>query len=318
MSTDSASNLPDQSARRGRLWNILSWCLFPVSLVVGIGAAFYALDAGVAPSVVTGLGTLLSIVLVVIFERIIPYRPEWNESKGDFWTDLLYLPTYLGVNSLIEPAVRSGAVLVGGMISESFGLGLWPTSWSLFAQFVLACVVVEAFDYWPHRLLHEIPWLWRFHAIHHNPKRVYWMNATRAHPLETAFRGFVNVIPLALAGADESLLALVALTNALLGMFQHANIDFRLGVLSWIFSVGEMHRWHHSVKLSEANHNYGSNFLFWDVVFGTRYRNLDSRGPEVVGIENDWLPQAWWSQLLAPFRTSKQDETDDGPQSSDD
>ena len=111
------------------------------------------------------------------------------------------------------------------------------------------------------------------------------------------------VEPLAVAGASEPLLALVALTNSLLGLFQHGNVDFRLGALSWIFSVGEMHRWHHSVKLSEANHNYGSNFLFWDVVFGTRYLPVDRMPPREIGIEAlPDFPPGYWAHLTAPIR----------------
>ena len=285
------------------LENTLSWVIFPTSLVSALALAMYALDAGVSPGLVAGLGTLASVILVAVLERILPYREDWNRAKGDVLTDLLYVPTYLGLNAFVEPAVRGGAVVVGAMLSETLGIGLWPTEWPLLAQFALACVVVEAFDYWPHRALHEIPALWRFHAIHHNPKRVYFLNATRSHPVEIAFRAFVNVIPLALVGAGEPLLALVALANSLIGMFQHANVDFKLGPLSWIFSVGEMHRWHHSVDISQANHNYGSNFLFWDVVFGTRYRDSSARGPDVVGIKDDFLPVSWWAQLSAPFRS---------------
>lgn len=61
-------------------------------------------------------------------------------------------------------------------------------------------------------------------------------------------------------------------------------------------------RWHHSLKISEANHSYGSNFLFWDVVFGTRYRDAEKTGPERLGIENDVIPDRWWSQLWVPFK----------------
>ena len=195
-----------------------SWLVFPAAVAGALVAALWALDAGIAPSAVTGVGTLASILLIAALERVLPYRPDWNHSKGDIATDLAYVPTYLGLNAVVEPVVRSGAVLVGTMLSEALGLGLWPSGWPLLAQFALACVVVEAFDYWPHRLLHEIPALWRFHAIHHNPKRVYWLNATRSHPVEIVFRGFVNVIPLAVVGASEPLLALVALANSLLGL----------------------------------------------------------------------------------------------------
>lgn len=281
---------------------MLAWLIFPVTVCAALGGATLALGNGAAPSAVVGLGSLASLIVVAALERIQPYRPDWNHSKGDLATDAAYLPTYLGVNALIEPAVRVAAVALGAFVSTALGVGLWPGEWPLLAQLALACVVVEAFDYWPHRLLHELPSLWRFHAIHHNPKRLYWLNATRAHPVEIVFRGIVNIIPLALLGAGEALLALAALTNLVLGLFQHANIDFKLGPLNWIFSVGEMHRWHHSVDLAEANNNYGSNFLFWDVVFGTRYRDPRRSGPDVLGIERDALPASWWAQLGAPFK----------------
>ncbi|MEM7411406.1 MAG: sterol desaturase family protein [Myxococcota bacterium] len=283
--------------------NVLAWLIFPVTVTVVLGAGLWALGNDVSSGWVVGLGTFGSLAIVAVLERVQPYRPDWNHSQGDLTADALYLPTYLGVNALFEPFVRVAAVALGVAVSESIGIGLWPGDWSLLAQLVLASVVVEAFDYWPHRLLHEVPALWRFHAIHHNPKRLYWLNATRAHPVEIAFRGIVNVIPLALLGAGEALLAMVALTNTVLGLFQHANIDFKLGPLSWIFSVGEMHRWHHSVTLAEANHNYGSNFLFWDIVFGTRYRHPERSGPDEIGIESDDIPVSYWGQLGAPFRS---------------
>ncbi len=281
---------------------IAAWLIFPVSFCLVFVASLVALEQGVAVGTVTLVATLGSVALVASLERIQPFVADWNHSKGDLATDALYLPTYLGVNALVEPFVRVAAVATGVALSEALGMGLWPTEWSLLAQSVLACVVVEGIDYWPHRWLHEVPALWRFHAIHHNPKRVYFLNATRAHPVEIAFRGVANVIPLALLGAGGEVIAMVAVTNAILGMFQHANVDFELGPLTWIFSVGEMHRWHHSVDLAEANSNYGSNFLFWDVVFGTRFRDASRRAPFEVGIQDDDLPSGWWPQLFAPFR----------------
>lgn len=284
--------------------NAIAWLLFPASVCLVIGGAMVALDAGFDPGLVTTAASVASILIVATFERIQPYEADWNRSKGDLLTDALYLPTYLGVNGLFEPFVRGITVAAGVALADAAGIGLWPGDWPVLGQFLLACVVVEAFDYWPHRLLHEVPTLWRFHAIHHNPKRVYWLNATRSHPVETFFRGVVNVIPLALLGASGDVIALVAVANAILGMYQHANIDFELGPLSWIFSVGEMHRWHHSVLLEEANANYGSNFLFWDVVFGTRFRDPARRSPDEVGIADDTLPPEWWRQMAAPFRSA--------------
>ncbi len=282
--------------------DILSYSVFPTLLIAVLGGGIWAIGAGHEAQWVAAIGTFASLTLVIILERILPYRPEWNHSQGDLLTDLIYLPSYFGINALVQPLVAALIVIGGARLSEALGVGLWPSQWSLFAQFVLACLVVEFFDYWPHRWMHENPTLWRFHAIHHNPKRLYWMNATRAHLGEVIFRGIFNAVPLALLGAGAEVLVLIGLANSLLGLFQHANINFKLGPLSWVFSVGEMHRWHHSVKVSEANHNYGSNFLVWDVVFRTRYRDPKRSGPENLGIDQDTIPASWWSQLWVPFR----------------
>lgn len=304
-------NDDSESETKSKTITAITWLVFPTALLAILGGGVWAIDSGYPPSVVVGVGTFSSLALVLLLERALPYRKDWNHNQGDLGADLLYLPSYFGINALIQPVVASGIVLFGAMLSESFGSGLWPSDWPLIAQFLLACIVVEFFDYWPHRWMHEVPVLWRFHAIHHNPKRLYWLNATRAHFGEVLFRGVFNAIPLALAGAGAEVLALIGLANSLLGLFQHANINFKLGPLSWVFSVGEMHRWHHSLNISEANHNYGSNLLVWDVVFGTRFRSAELPGPEQLGIADDKIPNRWWSQLWVPFK--KAPTTDKAP-----
>ncbi len=282
---------------------LVAGALFPATLIAALGGAILALERGVGSGFVLGVGAFATWLVVVAFERVLPFRSAWNRSRGDLSADVAYLPTTLGVNALIEPGVKVVGIALGAAASDAIGAELWPSDWSLAAQLVLACVVAEFFDYWPHRIMHTTPWLWRFHAIHHSPERLYWLNATRAHPVESAFRGFFNMLPLALLGAGGDAIVLFGLTTMCVGLFQHANIDFALGPLSWIFSVGEMHRWHHSDQLAEANHNYGNNFLFWDVVFGSRYRGPKQEAPAKLGIAGlEDFPQSWLQQLVAPFR----------------
>ena len=183
-----------------------------------------------------------------------------------------------------------------------FGLSLWPRSWPLLAQLPLAWVLVELFAYWPHRWLHEVPWLWRLHATHHSAERLYWLNATRAHPLEHVFRGCIGALPLAVVGATPELIALSVLCDGVIGLFQHANIDFRLGPLNYVFSAAPVHRWHHSRARFEADHNYGDSFIFWDLVFGTYY-NPAQREVDELGVDAlDAYPRGFLGQLAAPFR----------------
>jgi len=166
----------------------------------------------------------------------------------------------------------------------------------------LAWVVVELFAYWPHRWLHEVPWLWRLHATHHSPERLYWLNATRAHPLEHVFRGCIGAVPLALAGATPELIALSVLSDGVIGLFQHANIDFRLGPLDYLFSAAPVHRWHHSRTRFEADHNFGDSFIFWDVVFGTYYKPAEREVAELGVDALDAFPRGFLGQLASPFR----------------
>ncbi len=53
-------------------------------------------------------------------------------------------------------------------------------------------IVSEFGSYWAHRLMHERPLLWRLHAVHHSAERLYWLNAGRFHPLDTAMQYVVT------------------------------------------------------------------------------------------------------------------------------
>jgi sterol desaturase/sphingolipid hydroxylase (fatty acid hydroxylase superfamily) len=280
----------------------LSRTVMPATLAVAIGGAWLAMRAGApAPSVVPPI-FFASIFWVAALERVLPYRADWNRAQGDLLADAAYLP----LNSLVIAGMRSLVAALGvgiaGWISLHVGLSLWPHSWPLLAQLPLAWVVVELFAYWPHRWLHEVPWLWRLHATHHSPERLYWLNATRAHPLEHVFRGCFGALPLAIAGAAPELIALSVLSDGVIGLFQHANIDIRLGPLNYVFSAAPVHRWHHSRERFEADRNYGDSFIFWDVVFGTYYHPAQ-REVAQLGIDAlDGFPRSFLGQLAAPFR----------------
>ncbi|MEW6271768.1 MAG: sterol desaturase family protein [Thermodesulfobacteriota bacterium] len=285
------------------LRTLLSATVFPLVLVVAVGGAALALGSGVPAAAVLGVASLGSIALVAWLERVHPYRAEWNRSRGDLATDAAYLPTSVGLNAAIEPFATTAGVVIGAWLAQQVGGALWPSTWPLLWQLALACVVAEAFDYWAHRVLHESALLWRIHATHQSAPRLYWLNATRAHPLEVLLRGAVGFVPLAVLGAGESVLALFGVVTIVVGLFQHANVDVTLGPLSYVFSIGELHRWHHSPRAAEANHNYGNNFMLWDVVFGTRYLPAERRPPAEIGIEGlGAFPTRYLAQIVSPLR----------------
>jgi sterol desaturase/sphingolipid hydroxylase (fatty acid hydroxylase superfamily) len=67
--------------------------------------------------------------------------------------------------------------------------------------------------------------------------------------------------------------------------------------------MAEPHRWHHSRTLAEANTNYGSNLIVWDLVFGTFFLPRDRQPPAAIGIGNmPEFPTRYLAQLASPFR----------------
>ena len=70
-------------------------------------------------------------------------------------------------------------------------------------------------------------------------------------------------------GAPPDALALYLVSTAIHGFFQHCNIDLRLGPLIHVFSMAELHRWHHARTGRGAIFNYGGILIIWDRLFGT-------------------------------------------------
>ena len=241
--------------------------------------------------------------VIALVERMIPYRDAWLRSHGDVAVDGAWLLTNGAAYRLLEPPMLAAAAIVGGWLSESVGLGLWPASASLAGQLVAALVVAELFEYWAHRFMHETDFLWRFHAVHHSAPRLYWLNAVRFHPVDYVLLGICKLVPLALLGAPVEVMALVNVFSAVHGSFKHSNVPVRLGPLNWVFSMAELHRWHHSRDMREAKRNYGGNLAIWDVAFGTRFLPADREPPIDVGLaDQPHFPMGYLAQWIEPFR----------------
>ena len=311
MTIDSEQVIPSQPSSRRGVFAALEWIIartiFP--LVLG-GAVYWAVDqieAGVPPVEAILLPTLVPYLVISSLERLLYWQADWLESRGDLKVDIAHLLVsgILTVQLLTVP-ITLGAVATAGWLSNQVGGSLWPTDWSLWLQLPLALVFGEFFLYWIHRLSHEFDWLWRFHAMHHSAPRLYFLNAVRFHPVDIALSNFSPLIPLIIVGADARLIALFGLVSAVHGIFQHANIVLSLGPLNWIFSMAELHRWHHSRLLQESNTNFGQNLIVWDIVFGTRFLPKDRQPPSDIGIAGlPSFPMDYWGQLTSPFRWSR-------------
>ncbi len=177
------------------------------------------------------------------------------------------------------------------------GIGFWPRA-------LVAFVVGDIGFYWGHRLLHAVPLLWRFHAVHHSPVHVDFMVNSRLHPIDLVFSrmsGFVPIYVLGLAQpatVEGGLLpALVTITGTTWTFFIHANVRWRPGLLEAVISTPRFHHWHHA--LQPANRNFASMLPVLDRLFGTLH--LPKREwPELYGIPGV-VPDSWIDQLIRPM-----------------
>ena len=286
--------------QRGELAGTIAFLLL---LFGGLGVAAWLMRSGFSPAAAVAIAIPTGYVGIALLERAIPYRAEWLRSHGDVGVDGAWFLTNGAAYRLLEPPLLAAAATAGGWLSTNVGAGLWPSTASLGAQLVLALVIAEFFEYWAHRSMHETTLLWRFHSIHHSAPRLYWLNAVRFHPVDYVLLGICKLVPLAILGAPVAVMALVNVFSAIHGSFKHANVPVRLGPLNWIFSMAELHRWHHSRDVREANRNYGGNLALWDAVFGTRFLPADREPPIDVGLaDRPSFPMRYLAQWIEPFR----------------
>jgi len=269
--------------------------------IVGSACVLFAVLAGAGvPVALASYGAVLVGAAFITWHEIrLPYRPEWKPSRSEIGTDALYmlivqvaLPYLLSVTLVIELAQL---LQTQGIALE----GLWPHAWPAAAQAGLMLAAADLPRYWLHRAFHKFRPMWRLHAVHHSPHRLYWMNVGRFHPIEKAIQYAVDTLPFALLGVAPEVLAAYFVFYALNGLFQHSNCNVRLGPLNYLVAGPELHRWHHSELPKESDHNFGNNLIIWDVLFGTRFLPDREVGP--LGLTNRRYPTGFLAQLRTPF-----------------
>lgn len=278
------------------------YLVFPLLMGGALLATAYGVGHGWPVGGVVAGAITVSIIGLTVLERCLPYRDAWNQERGDVGPDVLHMI----INQLALPRLVDAAV-VGVVAHLALGLQAWlgktpwPNEWPLLGQLVLSLMLTDLVRYWIHRAAHTVPLLWRFHAVHHCAERLYWLNAGRFHPIDKVINSLPIAVLLGLMGAPAEVMALHFVFSGVHGMFQHCNIDVKLGPLNYVLAMAELHRWHHSRQLEEANANYGNNTIIWDIVFGSFYYPREHSDVADIGLSDGELPRDYLGQLLVPF-----------------
>ena len=140
-----------------------------------------------------------------------------------------------------------------------------------------ALVVNEIGGYWGHRWSHQIPFLWRFHVVHHSAEEIDWLVTAKAHPFDMFFTRLCAMVPIYVLGLAQPLgnrvdyvPVVVTVVTMYWAYFIHANLNWRFGWLEWLISTPAFHHWHHTNDGPEVlNKNYAATFPWVDKLFGT-------------------------------------------------
>lgn len=153
---------------------------------------------------------------------------------------------------------------------QRIGLPLW-------AETALAVVLLDYTLYIWHVLAHKVPWLWRFHLVHHADLEMDASTALRFHfaeltvsvPWRAAQVMAIGVSPLALSTWQTFLFCSI--------LFHHSNVGLPIGLERWLSRLivtPRLHGMHHSVIEEEANSNWSSGLTVWDWLHGTLRLNV--------------------------------------------
>jgi sterol desaturase/sphingolipid hydroxylase (fatty acid hydroxylase superfamily) len=240
------------------------------------------------------IGFAVLFLVFVPLERVFALRPQ-KVFRRSYLTDL----THFFVNNVFVTVAAIVLVVLAALPL------IWMRAIDVEAMLPgaisvpLAVGLVFVGNYWGHRLTHAVPFLWRFHSVHHSIERMDWLAAARLHPLDSAFTQAFTILPLFLLGYDGRVFAGAAVFVTLLAIFQHANVRFRFPGVRWIVNTPEWHHWHHAIDAEARDKNFGLPVV--DKLFGTAYLPTDRR-PTGFGVHDPVPQDGYLRQLAYPFR----------------
>ena len=167
-------------------------------------------------------------------------------------------------------------------------------------QFVEIVLVADLAEYVVHRAFHRVPFLWRFHAVHHSSRYLDWLAGSRLHLVDIVVTRGLSFVPLYVLGFSTTAIYAYLVFVSFLAVFIHANVRFDFRPLDWVVVTPRFHHWHHAADPEAVDKNFAVHLPLIDRVFGTAY--FPRRWPEAYGIAGHPVPEGYWRQLAWPFR----------------
>lgn len=246
-------------------------------------------------------------ILACIFiplERLLPLHADQPTLRRDWANDLLYV---LLNGFLIRAAFTAVAAAIMAAYAAAFGPD--PTPWigslPLWVQVIAAIIIADIGYYTAHRICHAVPFLWKFHAIHHSIEEMDWLATHRVHPMDQLFTNTLSLLPLWLLGFSLEAMVIHQALYQIQALLLHSNVKVSFGPLKWLIASPEYHHWHHANERDAYDRNFAAQLSVIDLIAGTMFLPF-RRQPKAYGL-TETIPRNYPMQLLHPFRAILRD-----------
>ena len=257
---------------------------------------------------------LIGVSLVVwVLEIVFPWRKNQSIFRKDFWLDTFYMFFNFFLFSLVMyNALSNVAVELFNQFLGLFGVtnlvAFQIQNSPIWVQFLIMFVVADFIQWWVHVMLHRVPWLWKFHKVHHSVVEMGFAAHLRYHWMETIVYKSILYIPLTMIGFGIDDFFLLHALTVLIGHLNHANIPLTYGPFKYVLNNPAMHIWHHAKTMPES-HPYGINFgislSIWDYLFRTAHIPHSGRDIELGFTDIEEYPEHFAQQMAEPFKENK-------------
>ena len=263
-------------------------------------------DLGSGPAIGLDWFLLDMLLMTLIFspiEVLWPAYPQQSVFRSEWLTDIVYflsthLPIQITTFLILLPATQLTSILNLPAVPNMMSHLPW------LVQFLLAVVVADLAEYFIHRAFHKVPFMWRFHAIHHSSKSLDWIAGSRSHLVDdVAVRGFI-LIPMMLVFPHDMLVAYLFFVN-FHATWTHCNFGPTIKWLEPFLIQPRYHHWHHTSQSEAIDKNFAIHFPWIDRIFGTHYLPEEDKWPDTYGLHNEKIPPGFWGQAFYPFTRRK-------------
>jgi sterol desaturase/sphingolipid hydroxylase (fatty acid hydroxylase superfamily) len=242
--------------------------------------------------------TIVIIALIFVpLERLLPLHSEQKVLRRHWLNDAIYL-LFNGVLIKLGFLLLVGSMMIGIRMAVPEQLIALVNSQPLWLQAAETILIADIGFYLAHRTFHAVPFLWKFHAIHHSIEEMDWLAAHRVHPIDQILTMTASLLPVYALGFSAGAVAIHAAVYQAQSLLIHSNIRIGFGPLRWLFASPQFHHWHHANERQAHDKNFAGQLPFLDVIAGTLY--MPKQMPACYGTDEP-VPPLYHQQLAYPL-----------------